>query len=64
MFQKGKASESHTMKLTDELIQRLEEAGFKWSPNRSKFDERFMELMAYKHKFGHCSVPQKKTWEV
>jgi len=30
------------------------------SSNKS-FDERFTALMGYKHKFGHCNVPQKKS---
>ena len=50
----------HT-KLPDEGIRRLEEAGFKWSPSQSKFDERFQELMKFKEKFGHCNAPQTQS---
>jgi len=39
-FQNGEADHK---KITDELIQRLEEAGFKWSLRRSKFDDSFEE---------------------
>ena len=43
------------MKLSDEQIQRLSDAGFKWSLN-SGFDDRFNDLMAFKAKNGHCNV--------
>ena len=42
-------------KLSDEQIQRLSDAGFKWSLN-SGFDDRFNDLMAFKAKNGHCNV--------
>jgi hypothetical protein len=44
-------------KLSDEQIQRLNDAGFKWCP-RSVFDDRFNDLMAFKAKYGHCNVSQ------
>ena len=45
-------------KLSDEQIQRLNDAGFKWSLQKAKsgFDERFNDLMAFKAKYGHCNV--------
>ena len=47
-------------KLSDEQIQRLNDAGFKWSLQKTKlgFDERFNDLMAFKAKYGHCDVPR------
>jgi hypothetical protein len=51
----------HT-KLSDEQIQRLNDAGFKWSLQKEssrlykKTDDRFNDLMAAKAKFGHCEV--------
>jgi hypothetical protein len=49
-------------KLSKANMKRLENAGFEW--NRCKkytFDERFKDLMAFKAKFGHCNVPQRKS---
>jgi hypothetical protein len=48
-------------KLSNENIQRLTDAGFKWSlPNRSRtFDDRFGQLLEYKLKHGHCNVPHR-----
>jgi hypothetical protein len=50
------------MKLSDEQIQRLSDAGFKWclrkrelTTNRT-FDDRLNDLMAFKAKYGHCDV--------
>ena len=48
----------HT-KLSDNQIQRLKNAGFKWSLKVwSGFDKRFIDLMAFKAKYGHCDVSQ------
>jgi hypothetical protein len=49
------------LKLSDEQIQRLNDAGFKWSLRKanSGFDEHFNDLMAFKAKYGHCDVPQQ-----
>ena len=54
------------MKLSDEQIQRLNDAGFKWEPKPKRkrsapiqsFDDRFNKLMAFKAKHGHCYFPQ------
>ena len=45
-------------KLSDEQIQRLNDAGFKWSLRKanSGFDKRFIDLMSFKAKYGHCDV--------
>jgi hypothetical protein len=45
-------------KLSDAQIQRLNDAGFKWSL-KPGFDERFNDLMAFKAKYGHCDVSTK-----
>jgi hypothetical protein len=45
------------MKLSNEQIQRLNDAGFKWSL-RGKFDEHFNDLTSFKAKYGHCDVSQ------
>ena len=53
-----------TIKLTEEMIRQLEDAGFKWSVSTSRtFDERYVELMKYKEKVGHCNPPQTKSGE-
>jgi hypothetical protein len=45
-------------KLSDEQIQRLNDAGFKWSPRKvgSAFNKRLNDLMSFKAKYGHCDV--------
>ena len=48
-------------KLSDEQIQRLSDAGFKWCLRKvgsDNFDDRFNDLMAFKAKCGHCDVSQ------
>jgi hypothetical protein len=50
------------MKLSDEQIQRLNDAGFKWCLQKREltsnktFDDRFNDLMAFKAKYGHCDI--------
>jgi hypothetical protein len=46
------------IKLSDEQIQRLNGAGFKWSLRKVGlgFDDHFNDLMAFKSKYGHCNV--------
>jgi hypothetical protein len=46
------------IKLSDEQIQRLNGAGFKWSLRKvgSGFDDHFNDLMSFKAKYGHCNV--------
>jgi hypothetical protein len=61
-YKKMKNNQKPRQKLSDEQIQRLNDAGFKWSlQNRELtsmkiFDERFNDLMAFKAKYGHCDV--------
>jgi len=49
------------IQLSDEQIQRLNDAGFKWSVVRkvgSAFEKHFNDLMSFKAKYGHCDVSQ------
>jgi len=62
LYKKIKNRETTGRKLTKEMIQQLDDAGFKWSMS-STFDERFAELMKFKEKFGHCNAPRKKSSE-
>jgi len=56
--------ETPHLKLTEEHIRQLEDAGFKWSLSTcSTFDERYTELMKFKEKFRHCNVPRSKSGE-
>jgi len=55
--------ETPQIKLTQERIRQLEDAGFKWSLSSSTFDEQFAELMKYKEKFGHCNVSRREPVE-
>ena len=54
------------MKLSDEQIQRLNDAGFKWCLRKREltsnktFDDRFNDLMAFKAKYGNCDVSSKR----
>ena len=48
------------IKLSKANIQRLENAGFKWSLCK-KFDKRFNDLMAFKTEYGHCNVPVTRS---
>ena len=45
-------------KLSDEQIQRLNDAGFKWSSLHRRFDKRFNDLIGFKAMYSHCDVPQ------
>jgi hypothetical protein len=55
-YKKIQHNEMPSMNISDEQIQRLNDAGFKWSL-RGNFDNRFNDLMAFKAKYGHCDVP-------
>ena len=61
-YNKIQKGETPDRNLTPEMIQQLNDAGFKWRLSRT-FDERFAELMKFKEKFDHCNVPQKKSGE-
>jgi len=56
-YKKMQNKQKPNNKLLDEQIQRLNDAGFTWSLKvGSGFDERFIDLMAFKAKYGHCDV--------
>jgi hypothetical protein len=54
-YKKIQNNQKPHMKLSDEQIQCLKDAGFKWSL-QGTFDERFNDLMAFKATHGHCDV--------
>jgi hypothetical protein len=56
-YKKIQNNQKLTMKLSNEQIQRLSDADFKWSLSGRNVDERFKDLMAFKTKYGHCNVP-------
>jgi hypothetical protein len=57
-YKKIQNNQKPTRKLSDEQIQRLRDAGFKWSLRKagSAFNKRFNDRMAFKAKYGHCDV--------
>ena len=59
-YKKIQNNQKPRTKLSDEQIQRLNDAGFNWSLEKlaSGFDKRFNGLMAFKAKYGHCDVSQ------
>jgi hypothetical protein len=56
-YKKVQNNQKPRIKLSDEQIRRLNDAGFKWSL-QGKFEEHFKDLMAFKAKHGHCDVAQ------
>jgi hypothetical protein len=59
-YKKIQSNQKPNIKLSDEQIKRLNDAGFKWSLRKVglNFDERFNDLMSFKAKYGHCNVSQ------
>ncbi len=47
--------------ITKDLIHLLDFIGFLWIPVNKTFEERIVDLRAFKAKFGHCNVTQSKT---
>lgn len=47
--------------LNDSRLEKLESLGFRWAKRKgqSSWESHFDALVAYKEKFGHCSVPTK-----
>ena len=45
--------------LSAERIKNLEELGFEWNPNQTKWEQMFAALKAYKQAHGDCRVPQR-----
>ena len=43
-------------RLNDDRIYRLEEIGFVWDPIDATWKKKYLELKAYREKFGHCRV--------
>jgi len=63
-YKKDQKREPPNIKLTEEMIQQLEDAGFKLSVSTYRtFDEWYAELMKYKKDVGHCDVPRTKSGE-
>ena len=56
-YKKIQNNQKPPIKLSNEQIQRLSDADFKWSLSGRNVDERFKDLMAFKTKYGHCNVP-------
>lgn len=46
--------------LTEEREQKLNDLNFVWDVHSSSWEERFMELVAFKMKYGHANVPRSK----
>ena len=62
-YKKIQNNQKPKMNLSDEQIQRLNDAGFKWCSQKERehmkaFDDRFNDLMSFKAKYGHCDVPR------
>jgi hypothetical protein len=61
-YKKMQHNQKPKMKLSDEQIQRLNDAGFKWCLQKKEFtsnktfDDLFNDLMAFKAKYGHCDA--------
>ena len=57
-YKKIQNNQKPNIKLSDEQIQRLTDAGFKWSIRKanSGFDDRFNDLITFKAKYSHCNV--------
>lgn len=45
--------------LAIERVKLLDELGFDWDPNASRWEERFRELLEFKKKHGHVDVSQR-----
>lgn len=43
--------------MTDGRVKALEQLGFTWDTHEASWDERFIELCAFKDFNGHCNVP-------
>lgn len=56
---KLKRSGGHST-LTDEREQKLNEVNFVWDVHSSSWEERFMELVDFKMKYGHTNVPRSR----
>ena len=58
-YEKIQGNQKPIMNLSNEQIQRLNDAGFNWSlKSKESFDNHFNDLMIFKGRHGHCDVPQ------
>ena len=63
-YEKIQNNQKQRKKLSNEQIQRLDDAGFKLCLQKKDltsiiiFGEHFIDLMAFKAKYGHCNVSQ------
>ena len=65
-YKKIQNNQKPKKKLSDEQVQRLSDAGFKWCLRKKEreftpiktFDDRFNDLMSFKAKYGHCDASQ------
>jgi hypothetical protein len=60
-YKKMQNNQKPNIKLSNEQIQRLNDAGFKWCLQKKAervFDKHFNDLMAFKATYGHCNVSQ------
>ena len=44
-------------RLSAERTRRLDEVGCPWEPHDAKWEQRFIELVAFRAQHGHCTVP-------
>jgi hypothetical protein len=51
------------IRLTEEHIKRLTNAGFVWNVRKKSFEVRFKDLTDFKNKYGHCDVPTSRSSE-
>ena len=43
--------------MSDERVAALENLGFCWNSHDANWEDKFIELVGYKQKFGHTNVP-------
>ena len=53
-----------TDKLSEDRLRRLDDAGFVWDANESRWEVRFGELCAYKEKHGNLDLPHDRASEL
>jgi len=55
----AKTQRRNRSKLTEDRRQKLDDLGFDWDPEATRFELRCKELAAYKNEFGDCLVPRE-----
>jgi len=53
----ARRAEARKGRLREDRRRRLDGIGFLWKGHNPKWDKKFVELVAYKKRFGHCNVP-------